>query len=510
MGVFLVAGAAKLADPAGSRRAMIEFGVTARLAGIGAIALPLCELAVAFALLPASSARYAATGAAGLLTLFTGAIAYNLARGNAPDCHCFGQLHSAPAGPHTLLRSAALAALAAFVLVAGWRDPGAGVPAAIGALDAAEIGLLVLGAALVLLAGGGAWAFVQLLRQHGRVLVRLDMLEAALQRAGIELEHEDREGVPIGSEAPGFALPGLDGATVSLEDLRAGGRAVALVFMSPNCGPCEELMPGLARWQSDSADDLKIAVISSGPVSAVREIVEEHDLDLVLVDDDRVVSRLYDAVATPSAVLIGADGTVASGVAGGRGGVEALLRRASEPAPPTRAGLPLGTEAPPISLPGLRGEILDLSDIATGSGTLVLFWNPRCSFCREMHDDLLAREETRPEEAPALVVVSSGSAADTAAEGFRSTVLLDPDGQAARAFGANGTPMAVLVDADARIASLLAAGAKAVLALLGIDGPHAGGEGARNGDEPRDRAENAVTGSSASPRGSRRSSRLRS
>ena len=36
-------------------------------------------------------------------------------------------------------------------------------------------------------------------------------------------------------------------------------------------------------------------------------------------------------------------------------------------------------------------------------------------------------------------------------------------------FGANGTPMGVLVDAQGKLASALAAGAPAVLALAGVD-----------------------------------------
>jgi hypothetical protein len=44
-------------------------------------------------------------------------------------------------------------------------------------------------------------------------------------------------------------------------------------------------------------------------------------------------------------------------------------------------------------------------------------------------------------------------------------MVLDPEGSAMRAFGASGTPMAVLVDASGRIASPLAAGSREVLAL---------------------------------------------
>src|SRR3712207_1510553 len=49
--------------------------------------------------------------------------------------------------------------------------------------------------------------------------------------------------------------------------------------------------------------------------------------------------------------------------------------------------------------------------------------------------------------------------------GLRSTVVLDQNFAMGSAFGANGTPVAVLVDEQGRIASELAAGADEVLAL---------------------------------------------
>ena len=49
--VFLVAGLAKLADLAGSRQALRDFGVPARLATPLGTLLPLAELVVAVALL---------------------------------------------------------------------------------------------------------------------------------------------------------------------------------------------------------------------------------------------------------------------------------------------------------------------------------------------------------------------------------------------------------------------------------------------------------------------------
>ena len=110
-----MAGVAKLADRAGSRRAVTDFGAPAVLAAPLGILVPLAELAVAALLIPSSTAPWGALGALSLLLLFVVGIAANLVRGRKPDCHCFGQLHSAPAGWSTLAHNGLLAAVAGFV-----------------------------------------------------------------------------------------------------------------------------------------------------------------------------------------------------------------------------------------------------------------------------------------------------------------------------------------------------------------------------------------------------------
>jgi uncharacterized membrane protein YphA (DoxX/SURF4 family) len=96
--VFLIAGAAKLADLAGSSRAVVGFGVPKRLATTIGVGLPVFELAVAVALVMNGSARFGALGSLLLLSVFVVGIAVALRRGTQADCHCFGQLHSAPIG----------------------------------------------------------------------------------------------------------------------------------------------------------------------------------------------------------------------------------------------------------------------------------------------------------------------------------------------------------------------------------------------------------------------------
>ena len=170
--VFTLAGVAKLADRQGSRQAIIDFGVPSALAAPLGLLLPLAELAVAATLLPASTAWWGALGALVLLSLFVVGISVNLARGRTPECHCFGQLHSAPVGWRTLARNGVLAAVAGFVL---WEGYGGGAgPSAVAWLGVLSTGQLLglLGAVLVLALLAGQWTFLaHLLRQNGRLLV---------------------------------------------------------------------------------------------------------------------------------------------------------------------------------------------------------------------------------------------------------------------------------------------------------------------------------------------------
>jgi uncharacterized membrane protein YphA (DoxX/SURF4 family) len=93
--VFATAGVTKLIAPGESHQTAVQFGVPPRLAGAVARFLPVGELATAALLVGDASAVW---GAAALVRLgiFTVAVVANLARGKTPDCHCFGQLHSAP------------------------------------------------------------------------------------------------------------------------------------------------------------------------------------------------------------------------------------------------------------------------------------------------------------------------------------------------------------------------------------------------------------------------------
>jgi peroxiredoxin/uncharacterized membrane protein YphA (DoxX/SURF4 family) len=444
--VFVVAGVAKLADRAGSRQALTDFEIPAPLVSPLGIFLPLAELAVAIALVPAVSAWWGALGASVLLLLFVAGISANLARGRKPDCHCFGQLHSSPAGWSTLARNGLLVAMAGFVLWEGREDGGLGVASvAIWAVERVPGQLvgLIAGVAVLGVLAAQWWFLVYLLTQIGRLLVRLEALEARLDAGGevpSQYGAQGAVGLPVGSKAPGFSLPGLYGETITLETLRMAGRPVVLFFTDPNCGPCTALLPEIRRWQRDYAEKLTISLISRGTVEENRAKSLEQGLRGILLQNDWEVAKSYQAPGTPSAVMIMPDGTIGSPVTSGVEAVQDLVAYAvgeraqlplmqpraaeGEPCPNcgkahpdtnghaaqrvVPAGLTVGEPAPNIELEDLSGRNVALAD-SWGSETLVLFWNTGCGFCQQMLPDLKEWEANAPEGAPRLVVVSAVS-----------------------------------------------------------------------------------------------------
>jgi hypothetical protein len=84
-----------------------------------------------------------------------------------------------------------------------------------------------------------------------------------------------------------------------------------------------------------------------------------------------------------------------------------------------------------------------------------------------MLEDLRAFEREPPEGAPGLLLISTGTPESNRAMDLEAPILLDGAFAAANAYGAPGTPSAVLIDADAKVASQVAVGADAVFELAG-------------------------------------------
>jgi uncharacterized membrane protein YphA (DoxX/SURF4 family)/thiol-disulfide isomerase/thioredoxin len=310
--VFVAAGIGKLLDLEGSRRAAGDFGVPDRLAPLAGTLLPLAELATGVALVFRPSARWGALAAFVLLAAFIVGIARALARGEQPDCHCFGQIHSEPAGPLTLARNGVLAAFAA--VVAGY-GAGPAIDAWVRARSAAELLAVGLGACAAV-----AIAYALSLRSDIQRLTRDLETARKLAAAG-------RPGLPVGYDAPDFTLPDLAGEEVTLMTLLARGKPVLLVFMSPACGPCAALMPRVAQWRQTLSERLTIAVITMGTAEQ-NAVFGDEGLEDVLLQQGTLVSDQFGVTGTPSAIFISREGKIASNPAVTEFGIEPLVRLA--------------------------------------------------------------------------------------------------------------------------------------------------------------------------------------
>lgn len=456
--VLAVAGASKLFSVGETARAAREFGFARWTAAPIGVMLPLFELGVALALVGSTSAAAGAIAAGVLLASFVVVTAVTVVRGRAVSCHCFGSLSSAAVSGRTVARNAGLFAAAA-VTAAATLVEGSPLGIRYDRLDASQWVIAGMAGVVALFAVTFTRVVLMLLEQQGRLLLRID----ELARAGgvppvVEPALHAHTGPVAGDPAPDFALQGLHGETLTLISLRALGRPTLLVFSDPNCGPCSQLMPEVSGWQRDDASTLTTVVIASGSVDDNAAKADEFGLTTVLLDPDRSVSAAYSSPGTPSAVLIGADGRVMADLAAGGPNVKALVQRV------------LGATASAFALPDLQGRVVTPDVFARRDSTVVLFWNPACGFCQRMEARLQAWDHQAAGNGRGLLVISTGDPAAHLSLQLTAPVLLD-DGRVMREFGANGTPMAVLVDAEGMVSSAIAAGEQAVFDLLGPPHP---------------------------------------
>jgi peroxiredoxin/uncharacterized membrane protein YphA (DoxX/SURF4 family) len=314
--VFFVAGVAKLTDRPGTRRALVDFDVPPRLVDPLLLLLPAAELTVATALVFPTTARWGAVGCLVLLALFVVGLTRVLRRGQAPDCHCFGQLHSQPASWVTVARNVVLALPAAYVALAG---PGPSLTSWVAGTDATDLWLIATGSLAIF----AATTSVILWRENRR-LRSTDGGAATLPRQ-------------IGALAPQFSLPSVAGRVVGLQELLADNRACVLTFVSPGCGPCAALLPEFARWHDTITERLALTLVAPAQAMQAEALAREHALTDVLIDEQATVMHAYGVWGTPSAVLVASDGTVRSAPVAGLVAIESLIRLAlqdeTQPAP---------------------------------------------------------------------------------------------------------------------------------------------------------------------------------
>lgn len=119
--------------------------------------------------------------------------------------------------------------------------------------------------------------------------------------------------LPEGSQAPDFALMGIDGKEYRLSQALKQGPLLA-VFIKTTCPACDLIMPYLNRLtEAYRRERWQLWVVSQNFADSSRRYAERFGASFpVLVDEPEkwAVSHAWDPPSTPTLYLIGPDGRV--------------------------------------------------------------------------------------------------------------------------------------------------------------------------------------------------------
>lgn len=478
--VFLLAGIGKLLDRQGSEEALRSFDVPAPLVKPAAAVLPWAEIALAVILLFNSISWFGAIAGAALLAAFSAAMLRQISKGNAPDCHCFGQIHSEPVGARSLIRNGLFMLLALVLVISGpeaqGMDPrgrGAGTE-----IYGTDMGF-ILWAALTGLLVPIIFILKKISDQQSQIIRRLEILEV-ISAEGRELTRETlgdpNSGLPIGSPLPAFGVRKPGDRAARTDGMLTPGRPALLLFVGPGCHPCESLIPEIESWAREFGDRLDLLLISSG--SDEENIGKFGSIEKVTlyIQNDRSVSDLLGALWTPTAILVDSKGAIASRNAVGDSAIMELMERLGQADldddyfylanGAEGENLKIGEQVPEFALRDLDGQEITATRFL-GKRTLAAFWSTTCPHCISMIEALREWNSTKGGDEPDLIVFSDGDPEQHRTLGLDAPIVLDKDYKHSAKIGMYGTPSGVLIDERGKIASETGVGAEMIWALLG-------------------------------------------
>lgn len=326
-------------------------------------------------------------------------------------------------------------------------------------------------------------------------LRNVDTLLGGVSRALSHVPAEQRP-LPIGAEAPTFALPDLGGRERRLDEFR--GKPLVLGFFSTTCGFCQQMAPRLGELPADAP---RVVLVSRGDVDEHLEMAAKNKWHCdVLLEPAAEVMSAYKSNGTPSAYLIDAEGRIASALAVGADEMLALIEgtnqadgapdltahalhqkqaaavdKAREAGLSLRAstiqrdGLRAGTPAPDFTLPDLEGQSYRLEDFRD-KRVLLVFSDPKCGPCEALVAELVRLQRAHSNNNLQIVMISRGDAKENrqkvTQQGVTFPVLLQNQWEVSRQYAMFATPIGYLIDEKGVIAKDVAIGKSAILSLV--------------------------------------------
>lgn len=473
-GILAVAGIGKILDLEGSEKAVAGFGVPEPLAKIFAILIPVAELIFAACLLFTTYSWLGAAGALLLLVTFICGMLVQMIKGEAPDCHCFGQIHSEPVGAKSLVRNILIAILPVVLLVNGRTQQGL----AIGETEA-QIASNALLAVLIVFGIVGASYLHRLVKENSSLKRRVELIEM-FDNGGMPIERDEAgdptDSLPIGAPFPDFQLPDTGGKVVTFEHLLADLVPKLFLFVGPTCKPCKAMLDEFVSWREEFDGRLRLVFVSRGAASEnIERFGESLANGMLLQKSMEFAAQLY-IKWTPSAVLVGADGNIASHPAVGDMAIRDLIGklRSEDFAKPgyhvknsqKRSRVKIGEAIPDFTTTDLAGNLVSRATFQERP-TLTFFLSTTCGYCGEVVDQIRKWESSPERNGTNLIVFSDGDEETHRSYGLRTPIVIDPGYKISANLGMYGSPSGVIIDENGVIASETAIGGAMIWSLIG-------------------------------------------
>lgn len=178
--------------------------------------------------------------------------------------------------------------------------------------------------ASLLVSNAVLWALVVALSLVVLALARqVTMLHTRITPVGALLL---MKGLAVGEPAPVVVVEDLGGRVLTIGGRRDDARSLLVMFVSPTCPVCKQLLPVLKSSRRDERDWLEIVLASDGELARQHSFLEAQGLDVFPYIVSTELGRSYQVSRLPFAALIDADGTLrARGIINSREHLESLF-----------------------------------------------------------------------------------------------------------------------------------------------------------------------------------------
>ncbi len=473
-GIFAVAGVGKLLDRDGSEKAVKAFGTPDPFVKTFALLIPIAEIIFGFCFLFVSFSWIGAAGALLLLLTFIGGMLVQMIKGEAPDCHCFGQIHSEPVGPRSLIRNILIALLPVVLLVSGRTNQGFALGESNGVI-ASNVVLAGIVVAFFLISAN-VW---RLTKEHSKLKRQIDLLEM-LETGGTLIERDEAgdptDSLPIGAPFPDFTLPDTAGKLVSFDHLIADPLPKVFLFVGPTCRPCKAMLQEFAEWRREFEGRVRFVFVSKGIAVENIELFGDSLAERMLLQKSMEFAGLLHIKWTPAAIFVGSDGNIASHPAVGDMAIRDLVGKLRAENFSTRGyyiknsqkrgRVKIGESIPDFETSDLNGSTISRENFI-GKPTLTFFLSTTCGYCSEVIDQIRKWENSPERNGTNAIIFSEGDLDTHKAYGLSTPIVIDEGYKLSGNLGMFSVPSGVLIDEDGVIATESAVGGPMIWSLIG-------------------------------------------